>query len=84
MGASYPYLHTRGRCVCANACQSALPHRQGNAGHLDANGIGAAAAMQALKRFTQGGQPAQTSGGQSALVRASLQLWSQAQTMCMY
>lgn len=49
-----------------------VAYGQGNAGNLDANGIGAAAAMQALKRFTQGGQPAQTSGGQSALIGMAL------------
>ena len=45
-------------------------YQQGNTGNMDSKGIGAAAALQALKRFTSnsGSAPAQSSGGQSALV----------------
>lgn len=49
------------RCLCK-------AYGQGNAGQLGAKSMGAAAAMQALKKFTQGG--GSTSGGntQSALI----------------
>jgi hypothetical protein len=50
-------------------------YEKGNTGSLDANGMGAAAALQALKRFTSnsGSAPAQSAGGQSALVSV---MWS--------
>lgn len=53
-------------------------YQQGNAGNLDANSMGAAAALNALKRFTSGNgnAPAQSAGGQSKLVRTASALSS--------